>query len=132
MRYVLDASAIVEHLEDRPGAAKVEAILVAAKRDMAQIFVSVVNWGEAFHSFWRRRGYEETSAVFARLLRTPLILVEAARNDAEAAAAMKARFAVPYPGGFAAQLAMAKKARLVTADTDFERIKEQIRLVRLR
>jgi predicted nucleic acid-binding protein len=132
MRYVLDASAIVEHLEDRAGARKVEALLMAAKGGMAEIFVSVVNWGEAFHSFWQRRGYEETSTVFARLLRTPIAVVDATRQSAEGAAAIKAQFAVPYADGFAVQLALEKKARLVTADSDLERVKDRVKLVRLR
>lgn len=132
MRYVLDASAIVELLEDRPGAQKVEALLLASKAGRDEIFMSVVNWGEAYHSFWRRRGLDETAAVFSRLLRAGIILVEATRYDAERAAALKARFAIPYADSFAGQLAVERRARLVTSDGDFERIKEQVKLVRLR
>ncbi len=132
MRFVLDASALITYLEDREGAAKVDALLNEAQQSGVEIHMSVVNWGEARHNFWRRHGEALAMEAFGRVIRLGIQLVDATRERAELAATLKIRNALPYADGFAAGLAMEKKARLVTSDSDFERVKDQVKLLRLR
>ena len=52
-RAVLDASALISFFEDRSGGEVVEKLVAESVAGKAELFMSVVNWGEAYYSIWR-------------------------------------------------------------------------------
>ena len=56
-RAVLDASALISFFEDRSGGEVVEKLVGESVAGKAELFMSVVNWGEPVsYSAWRARG----------------------------------------------------------------------------
>lgn len=131
MPHVLDASAIITYLEDRKGAGTVERLLIEARTNDVPLLMSTVNWGEAFHSYWRNYGHKMAEDRFARLARLPLALVEADRSAAELAASLRVKHNLPYADGFAAGLALQRKAVLVADDEHFARVRSMIKIIQL-
>ena len=118
--YVLDASALMTFFEERPGADKVEELLAKAAEAKRPLAMSVVNWGEVYYSVWRARGEKAAAAKLREIAQLPIEIVGVDMELAKLAASLKAEHNLPYADCFAAALAQARKATLVTSDKDFE------------
>jgi len=118
--YVLDASGLMTFLEDRPGADKVEELLAKAAEAKRPLLMSVVNWGEVYYSVWRARGEKSAEAKLHEIAQLPIQIVDVDVELTKLAAGLKAQHNLPYADCFAAALARARKAALVTSDKDFE------------
>ena len=121
--YVLDASALMTFFEDRPGADKVEELLAEAAEDKRPLAMSVVNWGEVYYSVWRARGEKAAALKLQEITQLPIEIVGVDTELGKLAASLKAEHSLPYADCFAAALAQARKATLVTSDKDFERVR---------
>jgi len=121
--YVLDASALMTFFEDRPGADKVEELLAEAAEDKRPLAMSVVNWGEVYYSVWRARGEKAAALKLQEITQLPIEIVGVDMELGKLAASLKAEHNLPYADCFAAALAQARKATLVTSDKDFERVR---------
>lgn len=122
-RYVLDANALIGFFEDRAGTAgKIEHLLAEALGWDSPLFMSAVNWGEVFYITWRRHGEAKAREIEASLHEMPILVLSADRERASRAAALKQNHGLGYADAFAAELAIERDARLVTADPEFERV----------
>jgi len=124
--YVLDANAVLDFVEDGPGAERVERLFQDARRQNITVLISVLNWGEIFYYLWRERGEESARTTLANLSRLSLELVPVDLPQALKAGEIKARHKIPYVDCIAAALAMLQQAKLVTADRDFEKLGRQL------
>ncbi len=120
--YVLDSSALMTFFEDRPGADQVEELLAKAAEAKRPLAMSVVNWGEVYYSVWRARGEKAAAAKLQEIAQLPIEVVSVDTELGKLAARLKAEHNLPYADCFAAALAQARKATLVTSDKDFERV----------
>jgi predicted nucleic acid-binding protein len=127
--YVLDASALITFFEDRSGAEKVEELLAKAAETKRPLLMSVVNWGEVYYSVWRARGQQAASAKLREIAQLPIQVVDVDMESAKLAASLKAEHNLPYADCFAAALAQARKAALVTSDKDFEHMGTVLRTI---
>ncbi len=118
--YVLDSSALMTFFEDRAGADKVEELLAKAAETKRPLAMSVVNWGEVYYSVWRARGEKAAAAKLQEIAQLPLEIVGVDMEIGKLAATFKAQHNLPYADCFAAALAQARKAALVTSDKDFQ------------
>jgi predicted nucleic acid-binding protein len=84
--------------------------------------MSVVSWGEVFYSVWRARGEKAAEAKLQEIAQLPIQILDADAELTKDAARLKAQHNLPYADAFAAALARARKAALVTCDKDFERV----------
>ena len=119
--YVLDSSALMTFFENRPGAGKVEELLAGAADAQRPLAMSVINWGEVCYSIWRAHGEKAATAKLQEIAQLPIQVFDVDRELAKLAASLKAQNPLPYADCFAAALAQARKAILVTSDKDFER-----------
>ncbi len=119
--YVLDASALMTFFENRPGAEQVEELLAKAADAKHPLLMSAVNWGEVYYSIWRARGEPAAAAKLQEIAQLPIQVIDADMELARLAASLKAQHNLPYADCFAAALALARKAALVTSDKDFQR-----------
>jgi predicted nucleic acid-binding protein len=120
--FVLDANAILDYVENGPGAARVERLLTDAVREPTLLLVSVLNWGEVFYLLWQRVGEEKARQTLTNLLRLHLRVVPVDLDQALKAGEIKAVHKIPYVDCVAAALATLRQATLVTSDRDFEKL----------
>ncbi|MGA3168192.1 MAG: type II toxin-antitoxin system VapC family toxin [Terriglobia bacterium] len=127
--YVLDSSALMTFFEDRPGADKVEELLAEAADAKRPLAMSVVNWGEVYYSIWRARGEKAAAAKLQEIAQLPIQVFDVDMELANLAASLKAEHNLPYADCFAAALAQARKATLVTSDSDFKRVGTALKIL---
>jgi hypothetical protein len=84
----------------------------------------VVNWGEVYYSVWRDQGPGFARHILAQMAQLPIHLVPADVELARHAAEFKANFNLRYVDGFAAALALQRKAGLATSDKDFASVEK--------
>jgi PIN domain nuclease of toxin-antitoxin system len=73
-QYVLDANAVLDFVEDGPGAEQVEQLLLDAHKRGAPLLMSVLNWGEVFYHSWQERGEVSARKILAGLSRLAIEL----------------------------------------------------------
>jgi predicted nucleic acid-binding protein len=125
-RIVLDASALMTFFENRPGVEKVEELIRLAVEGKRQLLMSVVNWGEVYYSTWRTKGPGVARKVTEDIAQLPLEIVAADLELTRTAAELRAEHKLPYTDGFAAALALQRKAALATSDKDFAHLEKKL------
>ena len=125
---VLDSWALLAFFKDEPEGAAVEALIHKAAEGKLRLYLCVVNWGEVYYGMWRAGGEAVADAVAADLSRLPLELVDADLTLSRHAARFKATHKMSYADAFAAALAKAKKAELVTGDPEFKALEKEIKI----
>jgi len=122
-RYVLDASALIGHFEDREGTAlRVERLMEEALRSEVPLLMSTVNWGEVFYIVWKLYGEAKAHVAEANVSDMPIVFIPADFARATRAAALKQKHNLGYADSFAAELAIEHSASVVTADPEFARV----------
>ena len=127
-KYVLDANALLVLLIDRPGAHRMTRLLEQAKRQGLRLFLSAVNWGEVFYSLWRVRGEAEARRLILRIEELPVTVIPVDRERATLAGELKMVHGLGYADSFAASLALELRATLITADPDFRRVGNKLKI----
>ena len=120
--YVLDANAILDYVQDGPGAATMERLLREAFRYDASLLMSVINLGEVFYWLWKLKGEQTARQTINDLVLLPIQVIPVDLPQALKAGELKALHKIPYADSIAAALAVAQKATLVTSDRDFEKV----------
>lgn len=120
--YVLDSFAILVYLEDEPGGEIVERLLADAEKGKADHALSLVNWGEVLYSVRRAKGKGVEQEAERLIDQLPITLVAPDRDQTRLAAQLKAQHPIAYADCFAAALAVARKAKVVTGDPEFRRL----------
>lgn len=128
--YVLDANPLVRLHRNLPGAEIVERILREAKAEKALLSISVVNLSEVFCVLARylppdaaRRRVEEAQ----RAIQVEILDEKAAFE----AATLRMRYKLSFADSCAAELALRRKATLVTADPEFAKLGKQLKILAL-
>jgi predicted nucleic acid-binding protein len=120
--YVLDTSALLALLDNRPGARRIQQLLEAATRLNTPMLASVVHWGEVFYISWQRHGEQSARETLADLSQLPIRVLPLDLLQVVKAGEIKALHGIPYVDSMAASLAALNDATLVTADHDFEKL----------
>jgi len=127
-RYVLNSYSLLAYAEDEKGADAVEDILTKALDNQAEIFLSVINWGEMYYIALREGGKERAELYRETFARYPITIVEANKELTLQAAYFKANYKISYADAFAAALAKNRKANLVTGDKEFKALESEIKI----
>jgi predicted nucleic acid-binding protein len=129
--YVLDANAVLRYIEGQPGCDKVNYLLQEAKQGRVRLAMSVINFGEVFYMLLRKRSLADANKILGALRHVLAEVVVADEDQTLRAAQIKHHYKLAYADSFAAAAALRKKAALVTADPDFEKVGKALKLVRL-
>ena len=130
-RIVLDASALMTLFDDRPGIEKVKEWIELADAKEIELSMSVINWGEVYYSIWHEYSRSSADEVAQEVTRLPIEIVDANLEITRMAAGIKAETKLPYADSFAAALSKSRNAALATADADFDKVSDQIVLLKL-
>ncbi len=120
--YVLDSFALLAYFEDEPGEHRVKAVLAQAARQRAEVYASVVNYGEVVYITEREHGLRAAQKLIAAIDQLPMTVVDADRRLTLTAAHVKARHPLSYADAFAVALTQARNATLLTADPEFRAV----------
>ena len=125
---VLDASALLAMFFGQAGMEQVRDLFHKAAEIDKALLISAVNWAEVLYKLEQKKGSEgvETGQRFERTM--PLEVVSVDRELAEAAAQLKVVHRLGLADAFAAGLAIARKAELVTADTEFKVLEREVKI----
>lgn len=117
---VFDAYAIMTLLEDEPGAAIINDLIVD---ENTEILMSDVNLGEVYYILLRRNGKSAAEEVIENVLLEETIKIEEAQwGRIKSAAEIKAGGSLSYPDAFALSLAREFQAKLVTGYPEIQAI----------
>jgi len=131
-RFVLDAWALLALLQkEEPAASRVQRLLEDAGSGEVELFISMINLGEAVYGIGRQRGEEEALATLEDIRRLALTVVPASDRAVLAAARFKMHHAVSYADAFAAATAQELQATLVTGDPELTKLGNRLRLEKL-
>jgi len=125
---VLDSYALLAFFADEPGAAVVEELLLGAQSGKLTALMSVVNLGEVWYAVARTTSAELADAKLDQVRAMAIEIIDADWPLTVQAARYKARGRIAYADCFAAALAIARDADLVTGDREFEEIGAPLRV----
>jgi len=128
-KYVLDSYSLLAYAEQEKGADEVGNILKKTLEDKAELFLSLINWGEMYYIAFREGGKERAELYKNTFARYPITIVEANKEITLQAAEYKAFYRISYADAFAAALAKTKKAILVTGDKEFKVLDGEIKIL---
>jgi predicted nucleic acid-binding protein len=120
--YVLDANAVLDFVEDGPGAERLERLFKEGRDNRTPLVMSVLNWGEVLYHSWQAKGEESARRTLGGLSRLGIELAPVDESQALKAGEFKAVHKIPYVDCVAAALAVSRQAVLVTSDRDFEKL----------
>jgi predicted nucleic acid-binding protein len=130
--YVLDANAVIRYfgVGDGQGGEKVRSLFEQAEQNQARLFMSVINLGEVLYILLKHIG-EQRAFQYVQALQHAVTMIEADTKRTLEAATLKHQYKIGYADSFAAALALASKATLVSADPTFEKVGKSLKWMRL-
>lgn len=124
-RYVLDSFALIGYLENESFAHEIERLLYRAKANACRLYLHVLHLGEVYYITLREQGPDLANLAYSRIKGFPVHFVSAIEEDLLlAAATLKARYPISYADSFAAALARAHNALLLTGDPEFRALEK--------
>ena len=118
--YVLDACALLRLAQDEPGAELIAEILAQAGSGAGRVLLHQINLGEVIYRIGKQFGWPVAERKRAEIGLLPIEIVAFADGIFWEAVKLKARFPMSYADCFAAALAIAEQAVLLTSDPEFD------------
>ena len=125
---VLDACALLRLLQDEPGAEEVDRILRDAETERVRVLIHIVNLGEVIYTIGKARGWEHALRSQNEISLLPLTVIPFSEDLFWHAVELKAQYPMSYADCFAAALAIAAHATLLTSDPEFEVLGDLVKL----
>ena len=125
---VLDSYALMAFFGDEPGADLVRDLILKAEENKVNLLMSVVNLGEVWYSIARTNSPEVADQYIGEINGMAIEIVDIDWQLTRQAALFKANGNISYADCFAAALAKAKKAELITGDKEFRSLQDEIKI----
>ena len=125
---ILDSWALMALFHEESAADEVERLLSLAATDRHKLLMSVVNWGEIYHSVRRGASPEMAEQKVREMATMPIEIVPADMQQTHQAAIFKATRKMSYADCFGAALAKIRNAEFVTGDPEFREIEKEIKI----
>ena len=124
--YVLDSFALLAYLGGEPGEPQVKSVLAEAQAGQAEIYLTIINYGEIAYITQRERGVLAAQLAIAAMDQLPLHIIEADRKLTLAAAYLKAQYPISSADAFALALARQVGVTLLTGDPEFHEVEHLV------
>jgi predicted nucleic acid-binding protein len=125
---VLDTWAVIAYLEDEPSGGQIADLIAGAHEEGIPVFICVVNAGEVWYIIARKISEEDANNSIKELHDLRIQFESADWEITQEAARFKAKNKMSYADCFTAALAKVKKADLVTGDSEFKAIEDQVKI----
>lgn len=118
-RYLLDSWAVLALLyKEKPASVRVEQLLKEAAGGNVTLFLSVINLGEVYYIFGRKRGEQAADTLVEKIKQLPIQVLAVDEQDVLAAARYKMTHLISYADAFAVAAAAKLDAVLLTGDPE--------------
>lgn len=127
---VLDSWALIAFFENEPAAVAVERILQQAVKGSHELLLSVINWGEVYYSIMRADSPAAAERCARAIAAMPITIVGVSDDLTlvKEAALLKGARRMSFADCFAAALAKAYDAELVTGDREFRAVEGTVKI----
>lgn len=129
--YILDSFAGLALLEGERSASQIQAILEAAHRQEAHVYLPLINLGEILYIIERERGLILAQKTLAAIEQLPLEILPATRDRVLAAAHLKAHYPISYADAFVVGAAQEFQGVILTGDPEFTKVTHLVNIERL-
>ncbi len=124
--YVLDSFALLAYLQTEPGGGRIKTLLAQAEKQLANVYLSIINYGETIYIAEREKGLTAAQRLIAAIDQLPIEVIDADRKLVFAAAHIKAQHSVSYADAFVVALAQTLNAVVLTGDPEFHSVEQMI------
>lgn len=125
---VLDTWAVIAYLEDEPSAPQIADLIAGAHEEGVPVYMTVVNAGEVWYHIAREVSEDDANSSIKELRDLRIQFVDADWELTQEAARFKSQNKMSYADCYAAALAKAEKADLVTGDKEFKPLDGEIKI----
>ena len=129
---VLDSHALLTYLEGDAGSDFVASALSMAEQGTAEMYMTIVNWGEVYYSILRAKGERKAQEATHVLDQLPIEIVNMDMNLVQRASRFREKFRVPNGLCFAASLADSRACPVITGDELFRKMGEAVQVLWLK
>jgi ribonuclease VapC len=126
---VLDTWAVIAYLEDEPSAEQIADLIASAHEEDLPVYMTVVNAGEVWYHIAREVSEQDANSSIKELRDLRIQFVDADWELTQEAARFKSQNKMSYADCYAAALAKAKKADLVTGDKEFRPLETLVNIL---
>ena len=127
--FVLDACALLRVAQAEPGMDAVVERLRAAQRGECRLLLHQINLGEVVYRIGKVHGWTVAERKRGEIGLLPIEVVKFSDTLFWDAVRLKAAYPISYADAFAAALAIAHGAALLTADPEFEALGDRLERV---
>ncbi len=125
---VLDSWSVIAYFGDEPSGQQIADLIASAHEEGIPVYMCVVNVGEVWYIIAREISEEEANSSIKELRELRIQFVDVDWELTQEAARFKSRNKMSYADCYASALAQAKKADLVTGDSEFKSIETQVKI----
>lgn len=125
---VLDSWSVIAYLEDEPSGQQIADLIASAHEDGIPVTMCVVNAGEVWYIIAREISEDEANNCIKELHDLRIQFEDVNWELTQEAARFKTKNKMSYADCYAAALAKAKKADLVTGDPEFKAVEDQVNI----
>jgi ribonuclease VapC len=126
--YVLDSWSVMAYLEDEPAGTQVADLVADAREEDIPLLMSVVNAAEVWYLLARQTSEADAEQSITELKQMGIEMIDADWELAHQAAVFKSKYKMSLADCFAAALAKANKAELVTGDKEFKQVESELKV----
>ncbi len=127
--YVLDSYALLSFFQGEAGADQVLKILIKAHAGECELSMTAVNLGEIWYTVARTVSEEMADRKVSEIHSMAVEIVDVDWDLTRKAAILKARGGISYADCFAAGLAQALNAVVVTGDPEFRCVEDVVKVL---
>ncbi len=125
---VMDTWAIIAYLEDEASAKQIADLIASAHEQEIPVYMTVVNVGEVWYNIAREISEDDANSSVKELRDLRIQFVDVDWELTQEAARFKSQHKMSYADCYAAALAKAKKADLVTGDKEFKALEKEMKI----
>jgi len=126
--YVLDSWAVISYFEDEPAGAQIVDLIASAHEGGIPVYMSVVNVGEVWYITAREISEGDADTIVKEISDLRIQFVDADWELTLEAARFKSQHKMSYADCYAAALAKVKGGSLITGDSEFKGVEDQIKI----
>ena len=126
--YVLDSWAVIAYFEDEPAGGQIADLISSAHEAGIPVFMSVVNVGEVWYITAREISAEDADTMVKELRDLRIQFEDAGWELTLEAARFKSQHKMSYADCYAAALSKIKGANLITGDSEFKIVEDQLKI----
>jgi ribonuclease VapC len=125
---LLDSFAVLAWIQDEKGAQFVEELLYEAQETKEYLMLNIINLGEIYYRCARIRDLSFARDILEKIQLLPLTIYPCPNDLVLEASEVKATYPLALADAFIVATAQREKARIITGDPEFQRVKHLVEI----